>query len=164
MELKLYDFNWQGGSPIQQEYLIEGDGGLTLEKEEFIPNEASKVTYFSNTYPYYQQSDYSIICGLGRVADLNRNACLLGFKKTSTPLPGILYNKVLCISIGGNIIFESTSSEEWTISAVDKIKISSFSEKPVMKQSHWYDLQGRRLTTPPSRGCYISGGRKIIVM
>lgn len=158
-EIKLYDFNWHAGAAVSQEYLREENGNQTLEAEEFIPDASCLTVVGSHDYTYHHQFGVSIICGIGRVADLYRNSCLLGYKKAVPSLPGVLFQKVMLVTQDGKEVFRSDSPEDWTFDIPSGIMAVGSSAKVSKDVS---DLQGRRLTVQPRRGLYIRDGRKYV--
>jgi len=162
-EIKLYDFNWHSGTAVRVEFLREGDGRLSLETEEFTPNKSCMTTIGDYAYPYYHQLTFSIIYGIGRVADIHRNSCLLGYMKRQVPIPGIIYHKVLWISVNGKNVFSSDSVEEWTLEIPNFIANHAEAVPKNISKNCCFNLQGRRLTTQPRRGLYIKDGRKMVV-
>ncbi|MBQ8593242.1 MAG: hypothetical protein IJ467_02980 [Bacteroidaceae bacterium] len=111
-EFKLYDFNWEKTSSIRIEYLREKEEGIEMQETELDTNYET-VYVAGKEYQYLSNNDFVMIRNIGRVSELNRNSCILGYKVPEVILPGLTYWKVLWIKRDGNIIFSSDKSEEW---------------------------------------------------
>ena len=117
-EFLLYDFDWDGNKEIETEYLknlnIEGND-YALRKETIPMDKCQDVTINGRTYQYYRDSFIrSQIRGIGKVAELNRYPCLLGYKEMAVISPGLIYIKVRWIQRNGKEIFRSDYAKEWT--------------------------------------------------
>ena len=117
-EFLLYDFDWDDNKEIETEYLknlnIEGND-YALQKETIPMDKCQDVTINGKTYQYYSDSFIrSQIRGIGKVAELNRYPCLLGYKEMAEILPGLVYSKVHWIQRNGEEIFRSDYAKEWT--------------------------------------------------
>ena len=117
-EFLLYDFDWDGNKEIETEYLknlnIEGND-YALRKETIPMDKCQDVTINGRTYQYYRDSFIrSQIRGIGKVAELNRYPCLLGYKEMVVISPGLIYIKVRWIQRNGKEIFRSDYAKEWT--------------------------------------------------
>ena len=159
-EIKLYDFNWKVGEALQTEYLRETDSGeMTLHTDVQV-YDYKTIDLGTASYQYYMDSFYcTVIRGIGRVSELNRNCSLLGYKLPDIILPGLLYHKVLWFRRNGQIIFKSEEADEWVTYIPTNIV------KPAICPSNsptYYDLQGRRLNAQPQRGVYIQNGKKYV--
>ena len=117
-EFLLYDFDWDGNKEIETEYLknlnIEGND-YALRKETIPMDKCQDVTINGRTYQYYRDSFIrSQSRGIGKVAELNRYPCLLGYKEMAVISPGLIYIKVRWIQRNGKEIFRSDYAKEWT--------------------------------------------------
>lgn len=159
-EIKLYDFNWDTGGYIPTEYLLADDDSTVVRTEEPQRDCASATLDGGERVMYAMSAAGVVIHSIGRVTELNRNSCLLGYKVTSPVLPGHIYSKVIWIERGGKRIFQSFSSSEWTNGAPTGIS-------PVQQHSE----TGRRAYLPsgiacpanPRTGIHIQHGRKRII-
>ena len=114
-EIKLYDFNWDGNGSLFSEYLLTKEDGIEVRKEQLLPDDSKSVTITGESYRYVKTDDHAIIHNLGRISDLKRNSCLMGYKVTSPILPGLIYTKVLWIERNGKRVFQSDNPEEWIV-------------------------------------------------
>ena len=116
-EVMIYDFNWDGAAPIKTEY-VRVDENEVAEKcvEETAPGDIRSTSVDGQLLKYYKSSTGSVLCNIGRVAELNRDACLLGYKIEEPVLPGLIYKKVLWLKRDGKTVFSSDSPDEWTTS------------------------------------------------
>ena len=114
-EIKIYDFNWDGNGSLSTEYLLKKEDGVEVRKEQLKLGDSKSVTIDGQSYRYVKSDDYTIIHHLGRITDLNRNSCLMGYKVTDPILPGLIYTKVLWIERNGERVFQSDSPEEWIV-------------------------------------------------
>ena len=117
-EFLLYDFDWDGNKEIETEYLknlnIEGND-YALRKETIPMDKCQDVTINGKTYQYYRDSFIrSQIRGIGKVAELNRYPCLLGYREMAVISPSLVYFKVHWIQRNGKEIFRSDYAKEWT--------------------------------------------------
>ena len=115
-EFLLYDFDWDGNKEIETEYLknlnIEGND-YALRKETIPMDKCQDVTINGRTYQYYRDSFIrSQIRGIGKVAELNRYPCLLGYKEMAVISPGLIYIKVRWIQRNGKEIFRSDYADD----------------------------------------------------
>ena len=161
--LLLYDFDWDNNE-IETEYLksLDDEGNNYVLQKEIIPKDKCQtVTINGKTYQYFRDSFIrSQIRGIGKVAELNRNQCLLGYKEMADVLPGLMYFKVHWIRRNGEEIFRSDYASEW--SSEDPTGISVIKPGKITTP-RIYDLQGRRINGKPSKGVYIEGGRKVLI-
>ena len=152
-EFKIYDFNWNTGEVLQTEYLREtqeGDMKLLVETGAW---DYKSVDLGKTSYQYYMNGFYStVIRGIGRVSELHRNSCLIGYKMMAVILPGLVYHKVLWLRRNGQTIFRSEEPEEWVTYIPTNIKHPNANDS---KSLILYDLQGRRLNAKPTKGVYI---------
>ena len=122
-EIKLYDFDWNGEVKSIEVLRAQGEE-LELTSVTINTNDYNTVRINPNTcYDYILGRDGTIIHGIGRVSELNRNACLLGYKLPEVMLPGLEYHKILWISRDGETVFRSNDSNEW-IDSIPKISES----------------------------------------
>ncbi len=117
-EFLLYDFDWDGKKEVETQYLkgrnIEGND-YDLQKETIPMDKCQDVTINGKTYQYYRDSFVrSQIRGIGKVAELNRYPCLLGYKEMEVISPGMTYFKVHWIQRNGEETFRSDYAKEWT--------------------------------------------------
>ena len=117
-EFLLYDFDWDSNKEVETEYLkslnMEGND-YALRKETIPMDKCQDVTINGRTYQYYRDSFIrSQIRGIGKVAELNRYPCLLGYKENAVISPGLVYFKVHWIQRNGEEIFRSDYAKEWT--------------------------------------------------
>lgn len=117
-EFLLYDFDWDSNKEVETEYLkslnMEGND-YALRKETIPMDKCQDVTINGKTYQYYRDSFIrSQIRGIGKVAELNRYPCLLGYKENAVISPGLVYFKVHWIQRNGEEIFRSDDAKEWT--------------------------------------------------
>ena len=117
-EFLLYNFDWDDNKEIETEYLkgrnIEGND-YDLQKETIPMDKCQNFTINGKTYQYYRDSFIrSQIRGIGKVAELNRYPCLLGYREMAVISPGLVYFKVHWIQRNGEEIFRSEYAKEWT--------------------------------------------------
>ena len=117
-EFLLYNFDWDDNKEIETEYLknlnMEGND-YALRKETIPMDKCQDVTINGKTYQYYRDSFIrSQIRGIGKVAELNRYPCLLGYREMAVISPGLVYFKVHWIQRNGEEIFHSDYAKEWT--------------------------------------------------
>lgn len=163
-EILLYDFGWNGNSNIETEYLksLNDEEYAYVLRKEIVPiDKCQTVTVNDKTYQYIRDSFVrSQIRGIGRVAELYRNQCLLGYKEMAENLPGLIYFKVHWIQKNGEEIFRSDNAAEWCSEVPTGVRL-------VMPETSTlpriFDLQGRRLTGKPTKGVYIQNGEKRVV-
>ena len=122
-EIKIYDFNWSSGEPVQTEYVIEKEDGQKTLATETQPNNYLTVKLGSTTYQCYNDLEGTVICNIGRVSELNRNSSLLGYIQPEVVLPGLQYWKVLWIRQYGKTIFKSENEYEWTAYIPNRIQV-----------------------------------------
>ena len=120
-EFLFYDFDWDSNKEVETEYLkglnFEGND-YALRKETIPMDQCKNVTINGKTYQYYRDSFIrSQIRGIGKVAELNRFSCLLGYREMNVILPGLEYVKVHWIQRNGEEIFRSDYAKEWTSEA-----------------------------------------------
>lgn len=163
--IMIYDFNWNNESPFC-EYLRVNEPSQEVEllKSYLNKDDIKNVIYKNQSIEYILKDDGGMIRHIGRVSDLRRNSCLLGYKIVEPVLPGIEYLKVLWIVRDGQEIFRSETAEEWifeipsTIHELPYAALNAPSSCPP-----YFDLQGRKITVSPQKGVYIRGGRKYVV-
>ena len=163
----IYDFNWNGTNPYY-EYLrvyytsSESEYETELVRSYLEMEETGHTIYNNQDVEYLMDFEGALIRHIGRVSDLYKN-CLLGYKIIEPVLPGFMFFKVLWIIRDGQEIFRSENAEEWTVEVPDDthdVPVSVFG--PHTPNPPYFDLQGRRLSAPPSHGVYIHGGRKLV--
>ena len=113
-EVMIYDFNWDDGAPIRTEYVrVNGD---VAEKcvDETDPVDTRSAHVDGCPLQYYIGFSGAEIRNIGRVTELNRDACLLGYKVEEPVIPGLIYWKVLWLKRDGHTVFSSYSPNEWT--------------------------------------------------
>lgn len=139
-EILLYDFAWDNGQYIVTEHLKEQDNGeLKLIRDTMMVGDYQTTTFDSQTYQYHRDSFHrSTIRGIGNVAELNRNFCLLGYKEKRTPLPGLDYFKVHWIMKDGRVIFQSENVADWTI-AVPSYETIDTDYHPMLKDGRMWN-------------------------
>lgn len=111
-EIKLYDFDWdrkENAVEVLREY------GENFELCSISINTDDRNTTCTDTfsYEYISRHDGTLIRGIGRVSELNRDACLLGYKLPEVVIPGLEYHKILWIFRDGKTVFRSDDSNEW---------------------------------------------------
>ena len=119
----IYDFNWSGDNPyyeflrVQETSYEIGDFSSQTElvRSYLSQNQIETTSYKNHTIEYMMDSEGTIIRHIGRVSDMNRNSCLLGYKIVDPILPGVEFIKVLWIVRNGKEIFRSEKAEEWVI-------------------------------------------------
>ena len=121
-EIKLYDFDWdrkESTVEVLREY------GENFELCSASINFEDRNTTYTETfsYEYISKHDGTLIRGVGRVSELNRDACLLGYKLPEVMLPGLEYHKILWITRDGETVFRSNDSNEW-IDSIPKLSES----------------------------------------
>lgn len=121
-EIKLYDFDWDG-EVKSIEVLKEQGEELELTSVMLNTNDYNTIRINPHTcHDYILGRDGAIICGIGRVSELNRNSCLLGYKLPEIMLPGLEYHKVLWVSRNGETVFYSDDSNEWIDSVPEALQ------------------------------------------
>lgn len=162
-DIMLYNFNWSPDTLLYTEYITETDNGPELCKEKFSVNDAQTITCGLYSYQYIWNWENTTIRGIGKVADLNMNSCLLGYRRPQAIVPGETYNKVLWIIRNNKEIFRSEVAEEWTTkvpTTTDQITTKLNDE---CSTSILFDLQGRPQPKPQGKGIYIRRlGRKVV--
>lgn len=121
-EIKLYDFDWDRKESIV-EVLRENGENFELCSVSINTDDRNTTCIATFSYEYISEHDGTLIRGVGRVSELNRNACLLGYKLPEVMLPGLEYHKILWISRDGETVFRSNDSNEW-IDSIPKISES----------------------------------------
>ena len=153
--IKIYDFNWHDDEPVYQEYLRINMAEQKKEREYIDKNRIAIVNYNNHSMEYILDSaDGTMIRGIGRVTELRRNGSLLSYKIIDPVIPGIVYSKVLWIMRDGVEIFRSETAEEWIYDIPTAICII-----PSFHNKKFFDLTGRRIAAPPTRGAYIEDGK-----
>ena len=170
-EILLYDFDWSKGLCVVTEHLEKQENGnCRVVSDTISVGEYGTTHYGNHDWQYYRNGNRSIIRGIGAVAELNRNASLLGYIEPSPILPGLEYYKVLWIRREGKEIFRSENPEDWTMGVPTNIM-------PLAIQNHLgptlIDLQGRTVDDKRHKmrdagngvrkGVYIRDGRKVVV-
>ena len=115
-EVMIYDFNWDGAGSIKTEYVRVNDEVAEKCVEETAPGDIRSTYIGGLPFKYYTSPTGAVLCNIGRVAELNRDACLLGYKIEEPVLPGLIYKKVLWLKRDGKTVFSSDSPDEWTTS------------------------------------------------
>lgn len=155
-EIKIYDFSVEQNKTVFTDYL-KGDEG-TLELCHYKQNGSYATVIDSDkTYYYQMEFDHTLILGIGRISELNRNSALLGYKEPSVVLPGLLYWKVMWIERNSDIIFKSENSHDWIMEIPNSIKKLTNKTYDIT-----YSLSGILLYHEPKRGIYIKNGKKVI--
>ena len=159
-ELKLYDFSWPVAGRYVTDFLtVSEDGSVELSSYE-CPSSYGHTEFSGKSYDYLYDFSRVQVRGLGNVSELDRDASLLGYMVEEPVVPGLIYQKVLWVRRGGEEVFRSEDSEEWT-----EMVPSDIYEPPYIECRgipDIFDIQGRRLSAPPSHGVYIQGGRKLV--
>ena len=166
-EILLYDFNWDGMRPWGCEYFQEAgeaDAQGTIHYEESSLDSERYYTSVCEDGPraLYIGNTGVIFNGIGRVSELNRNSCVLGYRIPFHIPPGLIYWKVLWFKRDGKIIFRSSKAEEWISDypvGIEEVG-SRPTPSPSLRKEVIYDLQGRRLQKVPEKGLYIQDGKK----
>lgn len=136
-EILLYNFDWDGNKVVETEYL-KGDEAIgfigqnmevyEVHQETTPVGDSQTVVIDGKTYQYYKDSFIrSQIRGIGKVAELNRYPCLLGYKEMAVISPGMTYFKVHWIQRNGEEIFRSDYAKEWTVD-VPRVSGTGFDE------------------------------------
>ena len=166
-ELKLYDFNWDDRQEITTEYFRECDDDYQLLTETFPTKDVMATFLDGKEIQFCRQSFIrTTIREIGNVIELNRNGgihdnhftCLLGYCMPQHVLPGLTYKKVISIQRNGVEIYHSENFDDW----IETIPNGIQSFRVGDSSNPLFDLQGRPLSTPPSRGMYIQDGKKVI--
>ena len=110
--IMIYDFDWHGENPAYCEYLI-GESSLTKERDYIDPFDIQNTWLGGLQMEYIIKDSGAIIKDIGRVSELYRDCCLLGYKIEEPILPGLIYSKVLWIVRDGKEVFRSENAEEW---------------------------------------------------
>ena len=110
--IMIYDFDWHGDAPVYYEYLT-GESSLIKERTYLDVNGIQEIWLGGKQMEFIMNDSGAIIKDIGRVSELYRGCCLLGYKIEEPILPGIIYSKVLWIVRDGDEIFRSESAEEW---------------------------------------------------
>ena len=161
-ELLLYNFNWIPDSLLYTEYIKETDSGMEPFRVEFSVNDYKTTTIGDQNIQYIEDWCGCIIRGIGRVADLNRNCCLLGYRIPDDVVPGVIFRKVLWIRKNNIEIFRSENAEEWTTTIPTSTQVVTLFEA---NHSYFdiYHLDGSKLQQTPQKGVYIQNGKKVAV-
>ena len=165
-EIKLYDFNWDDQQEITTEFFQESKDGYQLLTETFQTQDV-KTTYLDKSEVQYYRKSFirTTIRGIGNVIELNRDGnfdnhftCLLGYCLPQHILPDLIYKKVISIQRNDVEIYRSDNIEDWIENIPNAIQYvwTDYSTYSL------FDLQGRPLSTPPTRGMYIQNGKKVI--
>ena len=132
--IQIYDFNWNGDKSYYEFLRVyetsHETGGSSYQPElvrSYLNQDEIEVTSYNNhTIEYLMDFEGVVIRHKGRVSDMNRNSCLLGYKIVDPILPGLEFIKVLWIVRDGKEIFRSENAEEWVVdipSVIDDIPI-----------------------------------------
>ena len=137
---------------------LEYLGGYVLDAEWLRPTIQHAILSKSGTaFDYFNDSNGTVVVGLGRVEAIGRNACLLGYLNEAQTSDDGDYEHIYSvrwIEREGRRIF---SSDDFN-SAND---ISGL--QPSNNQSNiYYNLQGQR-SSRPAKGIHIIGGRKVLI-
>lgn len=152
-EIKLYDFDWNQ-LPVSMEFLQKNEGGTELKTW------AIKEYDCAYDWIYDWRTEGVTIQGIGRVTELNRNSCLLGYIYPEMVVPGLDYIKVLWIKRYGKEIFRSENPKEWTRELPTKVTYNIYEVKDNSQST--YDLSGRKVSKPKS-GVYIKDKKKVVL-
>ena len=160
-EFKLYDFNWNGTEKVTMQYLRWTDfymTGVRLEDDVYyVDNEKHMVA----TDKGVEEQLRDVIYNLGRVDDMSRNSCLIGYLKPEMVLPWARHTKVFWLKKNGVIVYHDPG--------YDVAGITTQQTGQQQPASAAYDLLGRRVSHPTSslsplkEGIYIENGRKRVV-
>ncbi|MBR6263440.1 MAG: hypothetical protein IKR05_09505 [Prevotella sp.] len=112
-EIKLYDFNWDSADTIRTEYVDVYDDVKTLCTDEMYFSDIQTTRLGDRLFQYHKDINGVIIREIGRVSELVRDGCLLGYKVENPVVPGLTYWKVLWLKREGKTVFSSDSPEEW---------------------------------------------------
>ena len=114
-EVMIYDFNWDGVGSIKTEYVRVNDEVAEKCVEETASGDIRSTYIGGLPFKYYISFTGAVLRNIGRVTELNRDACLLGYKVEEPVLPGLIYSKVLWLKRDGKTVFSSDSPDEWTV-------------------------------------------------
>jgi len=159
-EILLYDFNWDGEELPSTEYLKEQEGNMVVMVQKAAPKYETTYANGSTLQYYYERQGVVNICGIGRVNELTRNSCLLGYWEPEMIPPTWAFLKVLWIHRNGKEVFRSESATEW----INWIP-SAINPLPFINNScnaGTYDLSGRPVPSPPQHGLFIKDGKKLV--
>ena len=157
-EKLLYDFSYPK-KPIAVTYdnfkFARTGGG---RRYNFLPGQQEYwLCQFSGDEVDYNTSFSKWIDGVGSIVD-NPFAFEFWILSFGEPLLGKVIEVRTCMK-GNQYIF----ANYWMAAPIESALIDS--RKHIdnsQKESHLYDLQGRRLTGKPTKGLYIQNGRKVI--
>ena len=110
--IMIYDFDWHGDISVYSEFLT-GESTLIKECNYLDVNNIQDIWLNGKKMEFIMNDNGSIIKDIGRVSELYRGCCMLGYKIEEPILPGTIYSKVLWIVRDGDEIFRSESAEEW---------------------------------------------------
>ncbi len=177
----IYDFNWHGDNPVFYEQLrVLETSEKRIEKVYINQGDIKSVSHSGFQQEYIMNYEGAIIRGIGKVSDLYRNGCLLGYKIVEPILPGNAYHKALWIIRNGEEIFRSETAEEWIEIIPDGIRnldksIYNGKSSPQSKgkqntdrNNKFFDLSGRQIrhssfeTRHLPHGIYIRDGKKVV--
>ena len=135
--IQIYDFNWNGDKPYYELLRVydtsHETGGSSYQPElvrSYLNQDEIEVTSYNNhTIEYLMDFEGVVIRHIGRVSDMNRNSCLLGYKIVDPILPGLEFIKVLWIVRDGKEIFRSEDAEEWVVDIPSVINGMKFVEE-----------------------------------
>ncbi len=164
--IKIYDFNWHDENSSYYEVLKinEISQETKLVKSYLSQEEIKNVIFNNDSVEYMMDYEGAVIRFIGRVSDLNRNSCLLGYKIVEPVLPGVEYQKVLWIVRNNQEIYRSETAEEWILNIPDVIYERPFSIFNLHSpNTQYFDLSGRHIDKTPGHGIYIQNGKKHIV-
>ena len=161
-EILLYNFDWDTNCEIVTEYLkAQNNGGYELRRDTIHVGDCPSVIINGKNYQYFREDfTRSLIRGIGKVTELNRYPCFLGYREGLAIRPGLEFLKVHWIQRNGVEIYRSEDPKEWTVDVPTGIDSDKSINNP---PSPTYDLQGRPLTGKPSKGVYIEDGKKRVV-
>ena len=111
--IMIYDFDWHGENPAYCEYYLIGENSLTKERDYINHADIQNTWLAGRQVEYVMKDTGAIVNGIGRVTELYRNCCLLGYNIEEPILPGLIYSKVLWIVRDGKEVFRSENAEEW---------------------------------------------------
>ena len=161
-EILLYNFDWESNHEIVTEFLkAQNNGNYELRWDTIHVGDCPSALIKGKNYQYFRENfTRSLIRGIGKVTELNRYPCLLGYREGWVIKPGLEFHKVHWIQRNGVEIFRSEDPYEWTVDVPTGIDSDKSINNP---PSTVYDLQGRRLNGKPDKGVYIENGRKRVV-
>lgn len=151
-EIKLYDFNWEEADSIYTEYLQESGDSMKLYSQLILTADSKETHVGQNAYQYLHEMTGTTIRNIGRVTELNRNSCLLGYKVSDMILPGYIFRKVLWIRRNNTEVFRSVLSDEWSSTIPNGINIQ---RAQITHNNISFERKGNQLICTATGASYI---------